>query len=228
MDSYSSTENAVIVQRRPGMPAGSLGMPLDGIKVLAASGEETPDAVFDAAGRLLNAEAAVGEPRQHHRPGRLRGLLRRRGGRGGADARRDVLVRRPGLPRRRRLGLLRRPHRRLAARGRREPGRGTCRAGPAAPSRGRRGGRVRRTGPEGRGPVAAALVLRGALDPGGLETFLAGQSDLSDKAWPRYVRVVEDLPRTATNKVLKRVLAAAGVPAPGTAWVRAERGTSYP
>ena len=75
--------------------------------------------------------------------------------------------------------------------------------------------------------VAAALVLRGPLTPAGLEAFLVAQDDLSPKAWPRHVRVVDDLPRTATNKVLKRALAAGGVPAPGTAWVRAARGTSY-
>src|SRR5690606_22676809 len=56
--------------------------------------------------------------------------------------------------------------------------------------------------------VAAALVLRGPLTPDGLEEFLDAQGDLSPKAWPRYVRVVDDLPRTATNKVLKRALSA--------------------
>lgn len=75
--------------------------------------------------------------------------------------------------------------------------------------------------------VAAALVLRGSLAPAELEDFLAAQEDLSAKAWPRYVRLVDDLPRTATNKVLKRALAAAGAPAPGTAWLREARGTSY-
>ena len=75
--------------------------------------------------------------------------------------------------------------------------------------------------------VACALILRGDLTAGELERFLTEQADLSPKAWPRYVSVVAELPRTATNKVLKRTLASAGVPAPGTAWVRAARGTSY-
>jgi hypothetical protein len=62
VDSYSSTENAVIVQRVPGMPPGSLGRPLEGVKVLDPETlAETPDAVFDEHGRLLNAEAATGE-----------------------------------------------------------------------------------------------------------------------------------------------------------------------
>jgi fatty-acyl-CoA synthase len=62
VDSYSSTENAVIVQRVPEMPPGSLGRPLDGVKVLdPETMAETPDAVFGPAGELLNAEDATGE-----------------------------------------------------------------------------------------------------------------------------------------------------------------------
>jgi fatty-acyl-CoA synthase len=78
--------------------------------------------------------------------------------------------------------------------------------------------------------VMAALVLQdGAdLDPAGLEAFLAAQPDLSAKAWPRYVRIAPDLPSTATNKVLKRELAAQGpTPGNGMLWTRAERGTAY-
>ena len=57
-----------------------------------------------------------------------------------------VLVRRPRLPRRGRLRLLRRTDGRLAAGRRREPRRGTGRADPAAPPGRLRGGRVRRSG----------------------------------------------------------------------------------
>jgi fatty-acyl-CoA synthase len=42
------------------------------------------------------------------------------------------------------------------------------------------------------------------------------------------VRVLETLPRTATNKVLKRELAAEGpVAGGGVLWTREPRGTSY-
>jgi len=79
--------------------------------------------------------------------------------------------------------------------------------------------------------VMAALVLTGPLDPPDLEEFLRRQADLSTKGWPCYVRLVPPdtgLPRTATNKVLKRELAAAGpVPGDGQLWVRDERGTAY-
>jgi fatty-acyl-CoA synthase len=78
--------------------------------------------------------------------------------------------------------------------------------------------------------VMAAIVLQddATLTPERFEEFLAAQPDLSPKAWPRYVRVAEDLPSTATNKVLKRALVAEG-PTPGTGelWIREARGTSY-
>jgi fatty-acyl-CoA synthase len=76
----------------------------------------------------------------------------------------------------------------------------------------------------------AAVVLQddATLTPAELEEFLAAQSDLSPKAWPRYVRVAPDLPSTATNKVLKRELAAQGASAgDGVLWTREERGRSY-
>lgn len=78
--------------------------------------------------------------------------------------------------------------------------------------------------------VMAAFVLRDGttLRPEDLEKFLASQPDLSPKAWPRYVRINDDLPVTATNKVLKRELIAAGIDAQGgMLWARRPRGTSY-
>ena len=66
------------------------------------------------------------------------------------------------------------------------------------------------------------------LSTDGLEGFLASQTDLGPKQWPRLVRILDALPRTATNKVLKRELAAEGVEAvSGVLWRRVERGTSY-
>ncbi|MGV0990942.1 MAG: fatty-acid--CoA ligase FadD1 [Mycobacterium sp.] len=71
--------------------------------------------------------------------------------------------------------------------------------------------------------VMAALVLRDGvgLTPGEFGEFLAAQPDLSPKAWPRYVWIADDLPTTATNKILKRQLTAQGTRVPeGTLWVR--------
>ncbi len=52
--------------------------------------------------------------------------------------------------------------------------------------------------------------------------------EMKGRAWPRYVRIAARLPRTATNKVLKRELAADG-PVPGTASSRERepRGRTY-
>ena len=78
--------------------------------------------------------------------------------------------------------------------------------------------------------VMAALVLRPGihLEPSDFEKFLSAQPDLSPKAWPRYVRINDDLPATATNKILKRQLIAAGVGAQGgVLWTRAARGSTY-
>jgi fatty-acyl-CoA synthase len=78
--------------------------------------------------------------------------------------------------------------------------------------------------------VMAALVLRSGirLEPADFEEFLAAQPDLSPKAWPRFVRINDDLPVTATNKILKRALIASGISAQGgELWTREARGTTY-
>jgi fatty-acyl-CoA synthase len=65
--------------------------------------------------------------------------------------------------------------------------------------------------------VMAAIVLRDGetLTPEAFEEFLAGQADLSPKAWPRHVWIADDLPSTATNKILKRELVSYGTTPPG-------------
>ncbi len=74
--------------------------------------------------------------------------------------------------------------------------------------------------------LVAALVLVGPLSPEDFESFLAEQADLGPKQLPRHVRILDALPRTATNKVLKRDLKEQPLD-DGIHWVRAERGTSY-
>lgn len=71
--------------------------------------------------------------------------------------------------------------------------------------------------------VMAAIVLQGGADlsPHGFAEFLAAQRDLSPKAWPRYVWVADDLPTTATNKILKRDLVDRGIEPDGRVlWIR--------
>ena len=229
VDSYSSTENAVIVQRVPEMPPGSLGRPLEGVKVLdPETMAETPAAEFGPDGRLLNADAATGELVNTQGAGAFAGYYndpdaeaeRMRGGMywSGDLAYRDAdgfiyfagrtsdWLRVDGenlaaAPIER--ILLRHPHVSEAA-------------VYAVPDE--------RVGDQ----VMAALVTTAPLAPEGFEAFLVDQPDLSPKAWPRYVRFADALPRTATNKVLKRELSADGaIPGDGVLWEREPRGRSF-
>ena len=56
----------------------------------------------------------------------------------------------------------------------------------------------------------ACIVMRAgaSLTPAELSTFLIAQGDIGPKQRPRFVRVTGQMPRTATFKVLTRVLAA--------------------
>jgi fatty-acyl-CoA synthase len=205
VDSYGSTENAVIVQRQPGMPAGALGRPLDGVKVLHPDGRETADAVFGPGGRLANPDEAIGELVNTTGAGAFAGYYndpeaeaaRMRDGCywSGDLAYRDAdgwlyfagrtgdWLRVDGE------NLATAPVERILLR---HPSISEA-AVYAVPDR---------VGDK----VACALVLRGPLDPEELQRFLDEQPDLSPKARPSVVRVLETLPRTATNKVLKREL----------------------
>jgi fatty-acyl-CoA synthase len=62
-DGFGSTEMGITITRTPDMPIGSLGRaPDDNTLVMhPATGEECPRARFDGAGRLVNADEAVGE-----------------------------------------------------------------------------------------------------------------------------------------------------------------------
>ncbi len=61
-DSYGSTEGLIVIRRDPSMPQGALGKADDNIAVHdPETGRECPRAQFDAEGRLLNADRAVGE-----------------------------------------------------------------------------------------------------------------------------------------------------------------------
>ncbi|HNI70864.1 MAG TPA: hypothetical protein PLO27_06045, partial [Marmoricola sp.] len=57
--------------------------------------------------------------------------------------------------------------------------------------------------------------------------FLASQEDLGTKSWPAQVFVMDELPRTATNKVRKNDLQALGVPERGARWIRTPRTQQY-
>ncbi|GAA1923932.1 long-chain-fatty-acid--CoA ligase [Nocardioides marmoribigeumensis] len=231
VDSYSSTENAVIVQRVPEMPAGSLGRPLPGVAVLdPVTQQEVPVARFDGHGRLLNGDEAIGELVNTQGAGFFAGYYndpqadadRMRGGMywSGDLAYRDAdgFVYFAG----RTADWLRVDGENLAA----APIERVLLRHPAV----QQAAVYAAPDPSGVGDqVMAALVLRddAVLDPAGLEVFLAGQADLGSKAWPRWVRLARSLPQTPTNKVLKRRLAEERLETADPVWERADRGTTY-
>ncbi len=231
IDGFGSTENAVIVSKIPGTPPGALGRPFEGVAVLdPETGLECPRARIDRDGRVTNLDECVGELVNTTGAGQFAGYYNDE--EATAERMRDGMYWSGDLAYRDADGwvyfagrtaawlrvdgenlacapieqiLLRHPAVDQAA----------VYAVPDERGAGQRGG----------DQVAAALVLRGPLDPSGLETFLDEQPDLSPKARPRYVRVVGDLPRTATHKVLHRELTADGLTA--VTWTRDERGTRY-
>ncbi|HTW16368.1 MAG TPA: fatty-acid--CoA ligase FadD1 [Nocardioides sp.] len=230
-DGYGSTETAVIVTREPGTPPGSIGRPFDGVAVYdSETVQECPRAVFDEHGALLNADEAVGELVNTQGAGYFRGYYNDPGANeertrhgmywSGDLAYRDaegwvyLAGRTSDWMRVDGENLAAAPIERILMR-LEVVSRVAVYAVPDE-----------RVGDQ----VMAALVLRdGArLTPEEFEAFLAAQPDLSPKARPRYVRVADDLPSTATNKVIKRELAAQGPTAgDGILWVREARGTSY-
>ena len=238
VDSYSSTENAVIVQRLPGMPPGSLGRGLPGVEVLSSdTGERVPDAVFDSTGALLNGDEAVGELVNTSGAGAFAGyynneaadLERMRGGMywSGDLAYRDAsgwlyfAGRTADWLRVDGENLAAAPIERILMRHA-----SIAQAAVYAVPDDSVGDQVMAAlwlAPEA--ASSSQDAPRAGLTPEEFETFLAAQDDLSGKAWPRFVRLLDELPQTATHKILKRELARGGASA--ATWVRAERGTSY-
>jgi fatty-acyl-CoA synthase len=230
-DGFGSSENAVIITREPGTPKGSLGKGFPGVAIYDPDTvTECPVARFDADGALANADEAVGELVNTTGTGFFTGYYnsedataeRMRHGMywSGDLAYRDsdgwiyLAGRTADWMRVDGENLAAAPIERILVR---------------LPDINRVA--VYAVPDENVGDqVMAAVVLNddATLTPSRLESFLAGQPDLSPKAWPRYVRIAADLPTTATHKVLKRELAAAGPTAgDGELWVREARGTRY-
>ena len=129
-DGFGSTENAVIITREDGCPTGSLGKGFPGVAIYDPDTlQECEVATFDEQRRSAQPRSGGGGVGEHLRRRALPRLLQGRRRHRSAAAPRHVLVGRSGLPRRRRLDLLRRPHGRLDAGRRREPRRRTDRAG---------------------------------------------------------------------------------------------------
>ncbi|MFC7494126.1 MULTISPECIES: fatty-acid--CoA ligase FadD1 [unclassified Nocardioides] len=230
-DGFGSTELAVIITREPGTPAGSIGKGFEGVAIYdAETVTECAVAEFDGDGKLVNADAAVGELVNTTGGGYFSGYYNDQAA--NDDRMRHGMYWSGDLAYRDADGWIYLAGR--TADWMRVDGENLA----AAPIERvlQRLEAVNRVAvyavPDEQvgDQVMAALVLQddASLTPAELEAFLAVQPDLSAKAWPRYVRIAPDLPSTATNKVLKRELAAEGPTAgDGVLWVRAARGTAY-
>ncbi len=229
-DGFGSTENAVVISRVEGTPAGALGRPLDGVKVLdPGTGTECPPAEFGRNGQVLNLDEAVGELVNTQGAGQFAGYYNDEAAT--AERMRDGMYWSGDLAYLDADGfayyagrtgdwlrvdgenLAAAPVERILLR-HPEISRVAVYAVPDA-----------RVGDQ----LVAALVLHegAGLDPAGFEAFLADQPDLGPKQWPRFVRLAGALPQTATNKVLKRELVREGLDVTDPVWTRAERGTAY-
>ena len=213
IESYGSSEGAMAIGWGPGAPAGSLGRPLNGEDVVVAdpeTGAECPPAVFDVHGRLLNGDEAIGEivgrnvverfEGYYNNPEadaeRLRNGWYWSGDLGYRDA--DGWLYFAG----RTSDWLRVDSENFAAAPVesilfRFPGLVMAAVYPVPDPR---------TGDQ----VMAALEMAPGrpFDPREFETFLAAQRDLGTKWAPTFVRVVEHMPLTASNKVHKPPLRA--------------------
>jgi fatty-acyl-CoA synthase len=76
--------------------------------------------------------------------------------------------------------------------------------------------------------AAVELVAGRAFDGDAFARFLAAQRDLGTKWAPRFVRVIDHMPLTGTNKVLKTGIRAQAWVTDDDVWWRAGRGdTDY-
>ncbi|WP_433244470.1 AMP-binding protein [Streptosporangium sp. CA-135522] len=208
IDAFGSTETAIAITPDPGGPPGCLGRLPAGVEIRdPLSGRRCPPAVIED-GRLLNADEAIGELVNTEGQGLFDGYYndpeadRERIREGAfwsgdlayADAGGHVFFAGRGTERLRVDGenLAVAP---IEAVVREFPGVIEAAVYPVPDAA---------AGDQ----VMAALVLEGDFDQAAFADFLAGRKDLGPKAVPRYVRVSEELPQTASNKVVKRVLAA--------------------
>jgi fatty-acyl-CoA synthase len=230
-DSFGSSEFAVVVMREDGCPAGSIGRGYPGVSVYHSDTQtECAAAVFDERGALANFDDAVGELVNTYGSGGFSGYYNDDAAT--SERMRDGMYWSGDLAYRDADGWIY-----LAGRTSdwmRVDGENLA-AGPIE--------RILQRLPEVNhvavyavpdervgDQVMAAIVLNSGvtLTPKQFGEFLAVQPDLSPKAWPRYVRINQALPQTATNKILKRALIEEGaVAGDGVLWERQARARSY-
>ncbi|WP_029457668.1 AMP-binding protein [Dietzia alimentaria] len=210
IESYGSSEGAVVISLTPDSPRNALGKAPEfmDVCVLDAEGNECPRAEFDENGRLLNPDAAIGEivnrtgaamfEGYYRNPeataDRIEGAAYRSGDLGYRDA--DGFFYFAG-----RAGDWLRvdsenfaaaPVERILAR---FPGIALVAVYPVPDPR---------TGDQ---VMASIQMVHGhRFDPEAFGRFLSEQADLGTKWAPRFVRVVDSIPVTATRKIDKKDL----------------------
>ncbi|CAN5881396.1 fatty-acid--CoA ligase FadD1 [soil metagenome] len=230
-DGFGSTEGAVIVTREDDCPVGSVGRGFPGVAIYdPETVSECATAEFDATGALVNGEKAIGELVNTTGAGLFQGYYNDKSATD--DRLRNGMYWSGDLAYRDSDGWIYLAGR--TADWMRVDGENMT----SAPIERilLRNNAISRVAvypvpDENVGDqIMAALVLRddAELTPAAFADFLAAQPDLSPKAWPRHVWVTDDLPSTATNKVIKRELTAMGAaPVGGQVWTRPGRSQVY-
>lgn len=208
-DGYGQTETGASIVRVPNMPTGSLGVAAqDSIRVMnSETGVECPRARFDEGGRLLNGEEATGEI-VNTGGGTFEGYwnndeANRERLRDGAYWTGDLAYRDENgffYFAGRTSDWLRVDGENFAA----APIERIVMRHPAVLLAAVYGVPDVEVGD--RVMVAMQLVPEAPFDIGEFARFLGDQSDLGPKWTPTYVEVVDELPLTQTNKVVKREL----------------------
>ncbi|WP_432018485.1 AMP-binding protein [Streptomyces sp. 1222.5] len=225
VEGYGSSEGGAAIQWAPGTPAGAVGPAGPGLVVLdRATGEECPPAVFDSAGLLLNGDEAMGEL-VNRAPNPFEGYWRNPAAE--AERRRVGAYWTGDLFYRDAEGYLYfagRTDDRIRVDG--ENLAAAAIENIVARYEGAEAVAVYGVPDPVTGDQVMATVA-GTFDPAGFAEFLRAQPDLGTKMAPRFVRVVERMPVTATNKIQRARLRGEGFRCADPVWWRPPGEESY-
>jgi fatty-acyl-CoA synthase len=208
IDAYGATEGGVAVNREPGMPPGALGRAPAHVQIVDDDGNEKPRAKLGLNGRVLNAEACVGEIVNTQGVGPFEGYYNNQ------DA--TAKTTRNGWYWSGDLGY-KDEHDFVYFAGRNAdwirvdgenfpagPIEETLRGAPGVVLAAVYGVPDDQAGDQ----VMAGLVLTddARFDPDAFAQWLDAQEAIGPKWRPRYLRLLQDPPTTGTNKIVKRTL----------------------
>ncbi|WP_235736397.1 AMP-binding protein [Nocardioides alcanivorans] len=231
MEGYGLSEGVLRINRTPESPTGSLGLPVGGADVRVideATGEECPRARFDDSGRLLNPEAVgqiVGVGLAHtfegyyKNPGAMADRIRGDDFWTGDLAYRDAAGffyfagRSSDWLRVDSENFSAAPVERVLQRVD-----GVLAAPVFAVPDASTGDQVM---------CVVELAPGASFDAAAFSRHLAEQPEMSAKWWPRYVRIIDRIPLTGSNKVNKAPLRAAAWCTDDPVWIRVGRTQEY-